>query len=85
MNNVLFIVPHPDDEIVGASVIIQKILKKKNLFFFFVTNGVISQKQQWFWERSGYEKKVIERNKEMKTAIDYFGVKKFYLQNLPIF
>ena len=83
MNNILFIIPHPDDEIVGASVIIQKILKKKNLFFFFVTNGVISQKQQWFWERKGYEKKILKRNKEMKSAIDQLNVKKFYLQNIP--
>ena len=35
MNNILFIIPHPDDEIVGASIIINRLLKKKNLFFFF--------------------------------------------------
>ena len=34
MNNILFIVPHPDDEVVGASIIINRLLKKKNLFFF---------------------------------------------------
>ena len=34
MNNILFIIPHPDDEIVGASIIINRLLKKKNLFFF---------------------------------------------------
>ena len=34
MNNILFIVPHPDDEIVGASIIINRLLKKKNYFFF---------------------------------------------------
>ena len=36
MNNILFIIPHPDDEIVGASIIINRLLKKKNLFFFFL-------------------------------------------------
>ena len=36
MNNILFIVPHPDDEVVGASIIINRILKKKNYFFFFL-------------------------------------------------
>ena len=35
MNNILFIIPHPDDEIVGASIIIN-IKKKKKLFFFFL-------------------------------------------------
>ena len=34
MNNILFIVPHPDDEIVGASIIINRLLKKKIYFFF---------------------------------------------------
>ena len=39
MNNILFIIPHPDDEIVGASIIINRILKKKNLFFFSLRMG----------------------------------------------
>ena len=82
MNNILFIVPHPDDEIVGASIIINRLLKKKKLFFFFLTNGVISKNQQWFWDRNGYENKVKRRNKEMKSSISNLGFKKFYLQNI---
>ena len=35
MNNILFIIPHPDDEIVGASIIINRLLKKKKIYFFF--------------------------------------------------
>ena len=34
MNNILFIIPHPDDEIVGASIIINRLLKKKKFIFF---------------------------------------------------
>ena len=83
MNNILFIVPHPDDEIVGASVIIKRILKKKKVFFFFLTNGIISKNQQWFWERKEYENKVKKRKQEMKSAIDQLSVKNFYLQNIP--
>ena len=83
MNNILFIIPHPDDEIVGASIIINRLLKKKNLFFFFLTNGVISKNQQWYWDRNGHEKKVKRRNKEMKSSISHLGFKKFFLQNIP--
>ena len=36
MKNILFIAPHPDDEIVGAAFIIKKILKKKNVIIFFL-------------------------------------------------
>ena len=82
MNNILFIVPHPDDEIVGASIIINRLLKKKKIFFFFLTNGVISKNQQWFWDRNGYENKVKRRNKEMRSSISNLGFKKFYLQNI---
>ena len=83
MNNILFIVPHPDDEVVGASIIIKRILKQKNLFVFFLTNGIISKNQQWFWERQGYENKVKKRNKEMKSVIGQMSFKNFYLQNIP--
>ena len=38
MKNILFIAPHPDDEIVGAAFII-KNFKKKNVIIFFPTNG----------------------------------------------
>ena len=41
MKNILLVAPHPDDEIVGASIIIKRILSKKNLIIFFPTNGVI--------------------------------------------
>jgi len=35
MKNILFIAPHPDDELVGAALIIKKILKKKKCYNFF--------------------------------------------------
>ena len=35
MKNILLIAPHPDDEIVGAFMIIKKILKGKRVIVFF--------------------------------------------------
>jgi hypothetical protein len=37
MENVLFIIPHPDDEIVGSCIIIRELLlkKKKYIYIFY--------------------------------------------------
>ena len=35
MKKILFLIPHPDDEIVGACKIIKKLLDKKKKFLFF--------------------------------------------------
>ena len=51
MKNVLLIAPHPDDELVGATFIIKKVLFKTNLIIFFPTNGVISKEEMWLWEK----------------------------------
>ena len=59
MKNILFIAPHPDDELVGATFIIKKILLKKNLIIFFPTM-VFSQKT-----KCGFGiKKYKEKNKK---------------------
>ena len=34
MKNILFVAAHPDDELVGATFIIKKLLQKKNYYFF---------------------------------------------------
>ena len=83
MKNILFIAPHPDDEIVGAAFIIKKILKKKNVFIFFPTNGLISREKMWPWERYGYQRRLKLRLKEMKRSVKALNIRKFYLQNLP--
>jgi len=83
MKNILFIAPHPDDELVGATFIIKKILLKKNLIIFFPTNGVLSKEEMWFWEKKKYKKKKKLRNEEMKKSLQLLGVKKFFMQDIP--
>ena len=55
MKNILFVAAHPDDELVGATFIIKKLLQKKNIIIFFLTNGVISKEEMWFWNKKKYE------------------------------
>ena len=83
MKKVLIIAPHPDDELVGATTIIRKILKKKNVIIFFPTNGLISREKMWPWQRHDHERRLKIRIKEMKTSIKALNIKKFYLQNIP--
>jgi LmbE family N-acetylglucosaminyl deacetylase len=82
MKNILLIAPHPDDEIVGAFMIIKKILKGKRVIVFFLTNGIINKNTLWFWQRNKYEEKVIKRKKEMNLSMRLLKIKKFYLQDI---
>ena len=36
MKNILFIIPHPDDEIVGSCCIIKRYISKKKKYFYFL-------------------------------------------------
>ena len=83
MKNILIVAPHPDDELVGASLIISRLIDKKKIIIFFPTNGVISKDSMWFWSKSNYQLILNTRIKEMKKVIKYLGIKKYYLQNLP--
>ena len=83
MKNILFIIPHPDDEIVGSCCIIRRyISNKKNIFLFFVTNGVISSSSSWFWNKKKVENMIDIRKKEMKLSAKKLGVKTIYFQNI---
>lgn len=83
MKNILLIAPHPDDELVGATFIIKKVLLKKNLIIFFPTNGVLSKEEMWFWDKKKYKEKKKLRNEEMKKSLLLLGVKKFFKQDIP--
>ena len=56
MKNVLFVIPHPDDEIVGSCILIKNFLRKQKVTLVFLTNGVISPNTNWFWKRKSYKK-----------------------------
>ncbi len=84
IKNILFIIPHPDDEIVGASKIIRKFIKqKKNIIIFFLTNGIISKNSMWIWKRKNYEHYLSVRLDEMKSSMNQLGINKYFFQNIP--
>ena len=83
MKNVLFVIPHPDDEIVGSCILIKNFLRKQKVTLVFLTNGVISPNTNWFWKRKNYKKDVSIRYQEMLKSLANLGVNDFFLQDIP--
>ena len=84
MKKYLFVVPHPDDEIVGSCIILRRILNQGNeVHVFFLTNGIISKDSLWFWEKKKYKKKILLRKKEAHKSMRTLGIKNYYFQNIP--
>ncbi len=84
MKKILFIVPHPDDELVGSCCLIRRYLKDgKKIYLFFITNGVLSHETLWFWQRSHIKKMIDLRKREMNLSIKKLGIKEFFFQNIP--
>jgi LmbE family N-acetylglucosaminyl deacetylase len=84
MKKILFVIPHPDDEIVGACILIRKLLReKKKISMVFLTNGVISPNQNWFWKKNKYQDFVKIRKDEMLHSLELLNIKEYYYQNIP--
>ncbi len=83
MKNILFVMPHPDDEIVGSCILIKDFLIKKKITLAFLTNGVICPNKNWFWKRKNYKKDVSIRYQEMLKSVANLGVDDFFLQDIP--
>ena len=84
LKNFLFIIAHPDDEVVGATTIIKKLLEEKNkVYIFFLTNGVISEKYLMFWQKKNIKKMKIVRKSEMKLSLKELGINDFFFQDIP--
>ena len=77
MKNVLFVIPHPDDEIVGSCILIKNFLRKQKVILVFLTNGVISPNTNWFWKRKTI-KDVSIRYQEMLKSLANLGVNDFF-------
>ena len=83
MKNVLFVIPHPDDEIVGSCILIKNFLRKQKVTLVFVTNGVVSPNMNWFWKRKSYKKDVSSSSFYSNFCAIYLSVNDFYLQDIP--
>ena len=84
VKNILFIIPHPDDEIVGACIIIKRLLHEgKKVHFFFITNGVLSKNSMWFWQKKKFQKIHMTRKNEMYMSMEKLKVNSYSWQDVP--
>ncbi len=84
LKNFLFIIPHPDDEIVGVCSIIKKLIGKNNkIYLFFLTNGIVSQKSLIFSKNKDFNKLKLIRKNEMKMSLRELGIKDYFFQDIP--
>ena len=84
MNNLLFIIPHPDDEIVGSCSIIRNTNAMEKKFFYFLLPMEFCQKIMFGLEKDQIEKMVKIRKKELKLSLKMLGLEDYFFQNIHI-
>ena len=84
MKNILILLSHPDDEIVGSCIFIRrKIMEGHKIFLLFLTNGVIGRDDMWFWKKKKYDFFLEKRMFELKKSMELLKIKKYFVQNIP--
>ena len=74
LKNFLFIIPHPDDEIVGVCSIIKKLIGKNNkICLFFLTNGIVPQKSFIFSTGGANNCSADSKRKLMASGVSGFS------------
>ena len=75
MKRVLFLIPHPDDEIVAAATTIaRERAKGVEICGLFMTCGVPPADKMWPWERKRRDAKVRQRRDEAEAAAKLLGM-----------
>ncbi len=76
-NNVLVVVAHPDDEVLGCGGTLAKhIAAGDDVYILFMTNGISAREDVCYTEQ-------IIRNKGMKNAMSTLGVEQFNCLDFP--
>jgi LmbE family N-acetylglucosaminyl deacetylase len=75
MARILLLVPHPDDEVVGAAASIARHRASGDRFVaLYLTDGIPASEQLWRWERSGREARIQQRRAEARAAAAALGI-----------
>ncbi|HVY12511.1 MAG TPA: PIG-L family deacetylase [Alphaproteobacteria bacterium] len=72
---ILILIPHPDDEVVGAGAAIARARGQgARVFGAYLSHGCLSRDTLWRWQRGGYARRVARRMKEAERAADFLGI-----------
>lgn len=72
---ILVLSPHPDDEVVGAGVLMRRAIEAgATVFVRHLTTGVPAPDTLWPWQRSRQPSKVAQRRSEAESVAAALGV-----------
>ncbi len=75
MARILLLIPHPDDEVVGAAASIARRRKAGDQFFgLYLTDGIPAAAQLWRWERWRRGARAQRRRDEARAAAALLGI-----------
>ncbi|HEX4111670.1 MAG TPA: PIG-L family deacetylase [Stellaceae bacterium] len=84
MARILLLVPHPDDEIVGAAAMIARHRAAGDRFFgLYLTSGIPAAEQLWRWHRGGRAARVQRRRDEARAAAAILGIEPVGFSDWP--
>jgi LmbE family N-acetylglucosaminyl deacetylase len=74
-SRILVLVPHPDDEVVGAAAAIGRAKARgAAVFALYLTDGCLSRETMWPWRRKGHRQAVARRRAEAERAAVLLGL-----------
>lgn len=81
---ILILVPHPDDEVVGAGAATMRARAEgADVFALYLTTGVPAPEILWPWQRPGHASWVRSRREEAEAAADLLGLEPLRFLDLP--
>ena len=81
---VLLLIPHPDDEVVGAAAAIARLRRAGGeAFGVYLTSGVPASAGSWFGGRYKYDKSVARRWQEASNVAGALGLSMAGRQTIP--
>lgn len=76
MARILLLIPHPDDEVVGAAATITRCRGAGDRFFgVYLTDGIPAREHLWSWDRPRRAAWARRRGGEAQTAARMLGIK----------
>jgi LmbE family N-acetylglucosaminyl deacetylase len=75
---ILVLIPHPDDEVVGAALAIRRAVKNgSSVFGLDLTHGCPPRETLWPWARMTHDARVATRRREAAAAARELGISRF--------
>ena len=82
--NILLLVPHPDDEVVAcATAIARAKATGANIYALYLTTGCIDRDSRWSWDKKNHERYVLRRRNEAERAANFLGITPLFWSDVP--